>query len=1080
MNSKHKRLWIVSLTVIISAIFFTMQFCQGKHMNYYADSFSENLSLTGAHDVDISDNSINIIGEDPYLVYSLPEQGDYLNCKVIFSDEISSASLQLRIYYKDDISNFSEDKAFDVTVDRFTDNVCFSLPGNIAAVQYIRIDFDNKLSSVPAVRFVGLQDDSPVSRFVSFLPGLIYDYLITIPILLLVLVYALDYYFRNWGKESVQRDFAVIVIMAVSFFLLFFDYLLGDKAFSFYSTEIGNDSFQQTYPNLVSQANRIANGIWKEYVNFSQSLGNRVGSLVLGPGNWFCIFGEDAVIKWMGISHYLKVLSAGILAYFWAKIYGGNSETGFIIAFGYAMSTELTVRSAWNSYPNIALLLVFWLLAFELKHKKGKWHLLPVATILFFYSSSVYVCLVWGFLLALYILFRELADRKDKVEWRRWLHTELLYVLFAVVGMADTLITQLEATFSSTRVVNALSGSPLLRYGFLGDKKVIFTALLRTLGQTIMGISHDYKGYYNYLEGPAFYCGILFFLFVPISIYNLERRKRFYYILVVLAACLYIIVTPIRVVANGFSGPVFKLSSYWICIFMIILSMEILILIFSNKELKKGSIAIFQGTVVTAIILFLAACKLNYIARIDALLYSILFIVVYVIIMQQICSEHERKKVFLGILCLIFATETIVLSWPVINDRVVVNVDDMQKNKRYYNDYTVDAVKFLDEKDEGWHRLEKAYSSVFLCDSLAQNYYGVESYIGGTEADPGIIAIYQALELTRQDSGYHYLMGTGGNVYASALLGSKYYLTKNREVDRYGLQYLSKVGNVAVYENELALPIAYTYGRTVSERDFEQLSVYDRSRNILNACIVNTQNATVESVNPLIFDFSDLSEYELVYEKTGGTYQVNLDEDKILIVRMMMSKEGYQQPINFIDSSGNVMSSERITYSAGEKVIEICLDNLRSVRFSDTMCDDMESIEFYAVDAEQYYADLRSNVTELQNHAMKITAHDEIYNYIEGTVNCEQPRVLATSIPISDNWKIIVDGQAVEDITVNKGFVGCYLDVGEHNIIISYDGKSWLEANVFKIIGFITSLGVLVIRVRTCVSKRRLGEFRYE
>lgn len=220
MNSKHKKLRFIALSGIISIIFYIVQFYQGKHMNYYIDSFSESLSLVGAYDVDINDDDdiIRITGRDPYLIYTLPEQGDYINCKVIFSERMSDAPLYLRIYYTDGSSDFSEGKTINVTVDKFSDNVCFSLPEyHGRPVKYIRLDFESELSRVPTVRFVGLQHDLPVSRLTSFLLGLIYDYLITIPILLFVFIYALAYYLQNWEENNAQRNAAFLIIMVISF-----------------------------------------------------------------------------------------------------------------------------------------------------------------------------------------------------------------------------------------------------------------------------------------------------------------------------------------------------------------------------------------------------------------------------------------------------------------------------------------------------------------------------------------------------------------------------------------------------------------------------------------------------------------------------------------------------------------------------------------------------------------------------------------------------------------------------------------------------------------------------------------------
>lgn len=1043
MIGRNKSVLVILATMIISAVFFAVQFRQGQHMNYYADAFGESLSLESAG--------------DRQLVYSLPAQGDYLECSVIFADEISDTPLHLRIYYTDELSDFSEDKAVNVTADVTEDHVYFALPRDITAVKYIRIDFDSNLSSVPTVLSVGLQEDSRLSRLASFVLGFLYDYQFVIPLLLLAIFYSAVYYIQNWQQNSSRRDLSVIVIMAASLFLLYFDYLLGDSAFCFHG-----DSFQQTYPGFVSVAERIADGIWNARVNFKQSLGNREGSLMLTLENWFCIFGEENVFKWIGINYYLKAVLSGILAYYWAKTYSGNSETGFMIAFAYAMSSEFVARCDWYSYSNRALLLVFWLLAYELWHRQREWRLLPFATMFYFYGSGVYYCLVWGFLLAFYILFRELEDAKDKVPWKRWMQTELLYISFAALGIADTLIAQLRATFSSTRFTEVSSGLSFLDYGIIGGRHVIFTAILRALGPAIMGVG-DHRGYYNILEGPAFYCGLLLLLLVPVAIYNLEGRKRICYILAVLASCIYIVVTPLRVIANGFRDDTFKLSSFWICVFMLILSMEILTRIFSGVELRKGSGEVFQITVVIAVGLLLISSKWAYIQNIKATLWCVLFMVIYMIIMQRVCQKDNRR-LFVSSLCLIFAAETIVFSWPVINEGGKIGVEEMQRKRTYYNDYTVDAVKYIAQRDEGWYRLEKSYSSVEYCDSLVQDYYGLASYIGGTEADPGILAIYRAYGLTRDSVDYHGLGGSGGNIYAASLLSTKYFLSKEKTNDRYGLQYLTEFGNVSVYENRLALPFAYTYEQTISEDEFEQLSLYDRSRNILDKCVVSAQGVNVQSAEPSIFHFEDLSGYEKLYEKSDETtYLTDHDPNSVLVVRMMMSDEGHRQPVEILDENGDMISLEKISYFAGERVVEIYCDEMRSIRFSDEMCADMESIEFYEVDAEQYYDELEKGIDKLQNHAMTVTAHDDIYNHIEGTVDCEKPGVLATSIPFNDGWKILVDGQAVEVITVNSGLVGCYLDQGKHDIAIYYDGKSWLEANIFKTIGFIAALSILAV-----------------
>lgn len=989
----------------------------------------------------------------------LSDGGDYLNAKITFAETLESP-LSLHIYYADELSGFSEENTIDITVAALSNYAVFALKDFAVPINYIRIDFENTLVSVPLVDAVQIQRDTLSSRIACILLWLVDGHLLMMLAVSFILAFALVYFLANRDRNSYKCDFAAIGIMATCFFIIYFDYISGGKVFTFYD-EVGSDSFIQRYSSLVSIANRISNGWWKEYIDFTRGLGNRVLGLNLNIGNIFCIFGKAGIARWLGVSYYLHVLLAGVLAYYWAKAYSDNRYISLMVAFGYAMSSEFTIRSAWYMYPYLALVLIFWLLAFELLQRKGIWYLLPFATVVFFYDINIYFCIFWGFLLACYILFRVLTDSDGAIPWKRWIKIELLYGLFAAVGMADRVLAQLLETLSSTRFTEAASDYSNSFDTFISNRAVIFSAFLRTLGQTINGISDDFSGEYQFLSDPSFYCGILFFLLIPMSVYNMGKRKKRLYIFVIVAALLYIMIVPIRVAANGFADAEFRQSSFWICIFMLILAMEILKRIFEGKDLKKGSLEIFYGSVVAPIVLLLIAAKFQYIIRIQELMISVLFIVVYGIFMRYLLFDLNKKCVMMGVLCIAVVSETLAVSWNTINDRNTITVEDLQQRK-YYNDYTVDALNTIREVNKEWYRVDKSYGSVGLCDSLVQGYYGVSSYIGGVEADPGNIAIYQALELTKTDYGNHCLMGTGGNIYASALLGVKYYLSKSEIVDWYGLQYLAKIGDIFIYENKLALPLAYAYEKVITEEEFDQLSIYDRSRNILGACVVNLQNGNIKEIQPFQLEFSDLGEYQRFFELSGQFCDVDVNEDQVMIIRMNMLREGYFQTLYYIDQNGAICG-ESITYGTGEKVVEVSCDNLASIVFSEQMCKDIESAEFYIVDKQQYYDMLEENVTGLKDHAMEIVDHDDIYNYIEGFIICDNPSVLATSIPIRRDWKILVDGQEAEVVTVNKGFVGCYLDAGEHNIVIYYDGRSWLGANIFKLIGIIVSIGILIV-----------------
>lgn len=877
-------------------------------------------------------------------------------------------------------------------------------------------------------------------------------------VFILLIGFAGIYCYRNWPANNRKIDLGVIILLALALMILYYDYIWGDKVFLFYDVAI--DSFGQTYPELLSRANRITKGIWREYINFNKGLGNRENTLTLGSGDWFCILGKEAVARWMGINHYLKQLVAGIAAYYWAKIYTGDSKTSAIICFAYIANAGFIVRGAWYSYPNTALALMLWLLAYEIQHKYGKGYILPLATIFFFYNESMYNCLLWGGLFAFYILFRMLVDRQGAFQWKRWIQIEIIYGIFALIGMADVIIAQFDQIMHSNRFARVKTGFSFWGTNLFTDSTTLASGFLRTVGQSINGISEDFTGKISFLDDPSFYCGILLFLIIPLSIYNLEKNKSLYYIAALVCAGFYVIFNPLRQIANGFSSVTFKMSSNWISIFILIIAMEGLTKIFRDEKLRKGSGLIFGATVIVSLMCLIIAFRIGYVTRMNDFKVSVVFILLYAAMALVMYMLSNLRGVTSRVLCLIMTMEIVVVSWSAVNQRVTVKKNELAE-KKYYNDYVVDAVQAINMEDNGWYRLERREYSVGPCDSLAQEYYGTVSYIGGTEADQGNIVIYQTLEFPRQFEDFHALLGTGGNVYGGALLGVKYYLSNTGSVARYGMKYLTQINNLTVYENTLALPLAYTYDYTMSETDFEKLSIFDRGRNMLKTCVVNDELDGIEKMESSEFDFSELLNDSLAVERSGNIYKLKLDGVQTVIIRMQMSGKAYNQRIYFKDAEER-QSSEIISYENGEKIIEVCCNNLSEVSFSDSVYNDISSIEFYAVEAEKYYKELEVSVEKLQNNAMEIIAHDNIYNHIEGTVDCESPRVLATSIPFSENWKIQVDGQEADVMVVNKGFIGCYLDEGVHDITIYYDGKNWLEGNLFRLIGYMMAVLLLI------------------
>jgi hypothetical protein len=107
-----------------------------------------------------------ITGNDPFIVYEVPDKVYSKNIYLImnFTDFLRSGS-QLQIFYSD-TNHFSEDQSIWITqTDQQTNYAEISTNGK--PIKYIRIDFDKDLGNVPAIRRVAIQEVSFVSNILN-------------------------------------------------------------------------------------------------------------------------------------------------------------------------------------------------------------------------------------------------------------------------------------------------------------------------------------------------------------------------------------------------------------------------------------------------------------------------------------------------------------------------------------------------------------------------------------------------------------------------------------------------------------------------------------------------------------------------------------------------------------------------------------------------------------------------------------------------------------------------------------------------------------------------------------------------
>lgn len=804
--------------------------------------------------------------------------------------------------------------------------------------------------------------------------------------------------------------------------LAYLDYLVGDRIYVFTLMDRGSDSAAQTYPFLLNTAERIRNGEWGEFFNFRQGLGDPQAAFFPTLTSWVSLFGENAVGRLLGISQWAKVVLSGILAYGFVKERGAGAVARFAVAMGFCFNCMLVARGAWESYPNIALLVMFWLYAYE-RRLNGKGSLLWFFSSFFtFVNFGLYDCVLYTALGLVYMLVRRIIrESAPKAAFLVFLKDFGWFALFASAGMMDTVRYTLVRTLSSSRLREGVEGyAETAGETFFTGVDTWISAFLRTVGHTLGGITRNTDPM-NILEGPAFYTGITAFLTVPAAMCLLRGRKRRIFLCFIATALCYMAIVPLRLIANGFSKETFKLSSFWIVILFILLSIEF----FRAAEkgrLSRGAIAATYVTAAGFIVLLFCAKQNGYVLGSGEWIVSLTLIILYSGMIHLRALNRRISLVrYLMILCV--TVEAVLVPYEMIHYR---HMEDRMENSGIERADTIELLSSL--PDDEWYRVEKDYVNVFLTDPLAEGYRGSTSYLGGVEISQSVQDIYDAWHLPHR--GNHYLYGSGGNIWFESLAGTKYLLSEHDMEFRYGYRLMETRNGIKVYENQYVHPLAWF-------SEGADLPVCPEGQYDLSASRIG---------------------YRVQYP---DTYLFGMPpKNSVLIIEAEFSPEVDTRGTLYMQDRQNRFSSLYFQISPNSR-IEITSDEVFSVWFDTHTMKHLRSIAFYAVDRDDYYRAYREYAASAKENAIGIMMNGE--NQFSGSVKAVKDGYIITAIPWHEKWKVLSDGIELETMPINGGFLGARLQAGEHRIEIRYVGDSWIAGNKYKILGFCTFILVSIV-----------------
>lgn len=682
-----------------------------------------------------------------------------------------------------------------------------------------------------------------------------------------------DRYIR--GREL----YYLLGIVLTVCYIVFADFISSKKIYLF--KDIGSDTINMYHPLLIQLSEYLKHEGVPSW-SFSQGMGQNIFPLWLGDffSDFIMLFDKDTIPKLIVFMEILKVFLCAFIFFKYLKELKVSGFASLLGALLYAFSGYVILGGTWTIFSAEAVYVAIMLLGFERWLNKGKWFLFLLGITLLSFLQPFYLFSYTLFLIG-YIIVR--YHDVHAGNWKGFILFSIKTVGIAALGVAISsyqLLSDALMLLESPRVGGEAGLSARLKEQSMflfADETLRFTTIFRSFGSDMIGVGNNFKGWQNYLEAPLFYCGILNLVAFPHVFSSLSKKQRWFYGVLTFVYVLPILFPYFRYAFWAFSGDYFRTFSLVIVLLMLFYSVKAISYIEQKGSINKIVLAVtglvlliflytpgsqFKGAVDQGQRSFATALILGY----SAFLY----------LLSTSSGFKSVAKVMLVVLCFV---EVAAFSYKSVNKRDAMLGRELTE-KVGYNDYTVDAVKFIKEKDKSFFRLQKDYSSgmamhASINDAKAQGFYGTPSYHSFNQ--PNYIKFLGDLNVIdpKDENATRWAKGLVERPFLFSMAAGKYWLSKRPEnyLQNFGYDSIAKFGDVKVFKNRYALPLGYTYDKIYPLSAFKKLTTLQKDLYLLKGAVVDDEDLAA---------YPQLAKFNLA----DTTKQFSFDEYNALVSKL--------------------------------------------------------------------------------------------------------------------------------------------------------------------------------------------------
>jgi len=835
-------------------------------------------------------------------------------------------------------------------------------------------------------------------------------------------------------KYAFIISIALVIIMA---FIAFYDFFT--LKYLYFFNDIGSDSINQSYPEFVHKARMLKESMMPKW-SFFQAMGDsyvhrfptelyqliRDFFTYIGTALW----GEAYFTH--GYFHQIFIfvtLLASVFFFFYLKTLKYNSSTLIAGTLLFAFSGWLVLGSSWLLTGSV-FRAAFLLFAFERLFLKKQWYWFPLAIAVL--SSRAFDLYLFSLFLLLYATFRFFVVT-GSVSAKKYFNLLGRMIALGSVGLLMNMsgfVKNLQSLILSPRV----SGNATLTQALMSGEgtgvdysKHTASLLLRFFNNDILGNGSDYQGWYNYLEAPVFYIGLVTLLLIPQLFIFLNKREKIIYGSF-LAFWMFVIAIPfLRHAFLLFVGDYYRVGfNFFIPFVFLFYALAALHRIIEHKRIHLP--VLLLSLLILLTILFFPYQSLPENAVNNRLqITAALFLLTYSVLLFFLGKKQHRQSLKI-VLILTLVFELTYFARHSLNERDAVSRSSFEINKAGYADGTIKAVDYIKAIDSTkFYRTEKDYQSASgmhgsLNDAKAQGYFGTTSYSSFNQLN--YIRFQEEIGLIQKgdETATRWSTGFRGNPLLQTFGNVKYHLSKseNPAFIQFGFEPIDTIADVKILKNKYFLPFGYTYDSYITFDDFKSLIEYRISEQSLNNLYTDLSRSIPQTeLNALLPKLQAL---------TDSTFQTEAGFDAALENIAGISAPNIRRSIkkySTVNFKNQIALLNAFVYEAGMKTDTSLFEKISPADTS------------VIVPPQKFNFDLYENfVSKLKEDTFKISEFK--HSRISGSIELNKTKMLFFTIPYDEGWTAVINGEKTELERVNTGFTGIVLPAGKHQIILEY------------------------------------------